>query len=85
MSKEVLPKQFACSIRVHMNLNKMYMDTSPDTLRLLAEKEEQCMKKGDAAANIEAQRHRKEHTLHRWQQARAEDARDGDVHGAGAH
>ena len=45
MSKEVLPKQFACSIRVHMNLNKMYMDTSPDTLRLLAEKEEQCMKR----------------------------------------
>ena len=66
-------------------MNKMYMDISFDTLRLLAEKDERRMKKGDAAAKIEAQRHRKEHTLHRRQQARAEDARDGDVHGAGAH
>ena len=66
-------------------MNKMYMDTSPDTLRFLAEKEEERMKKGDAAANIEAQCHRKERTLHRRQQPRAEDARDGDVYGAGAH
>ena len=61
------------------------MDISYDTSRLLAEKDERRMKEGDAAAKIEAQRHRKEHTLHRWQQARAEDARDGDVYGAGAH
>ena len=40
---------------------------------------------GDAAAKIEAQRHRKKHTLHHQQQARAEDARDGDVYGVGAH
>ena len=43
------------------------------------------MKKEDAAAKTEAQHPRKEHTLHRQQQARAEDARDGDVYGAGAH
>ena len=60
------------------------MDISFDTLRLLAE-DERRMKKGDAATKIEAQRHRKEHTLHRRQQARAEDARDSDVYGAGAH
>ena len=65
--------------------NKMYMDISFDTLRLLAKKDEWRMKKGDAAAKIEAQRHCKEHTLHRQQEARAEDARDGDVDGAGAH
>ena len=66
-------------------MNKVYMDISFDTLRLLAEKDERRMKKGDAAAKIEAQRHRKEHTLHGRQQAMAEDARDGDVDGAGAH
>ena len=33
-------------------MNKMYMDISFDTLRLLAEKDERCMKKGDSAAQI---------------------------------
>ena len=55
-------------------MNKMYMDISFDTLRLLAEKDERRMKKGDAAAKVEAQCHHKEHTLHRQQQARAEDS-----------
>ena len=43
------------------------------------------MKKGNAAAKMEARRQRKMHTLQRRQHARAEDARDGDVYGAGAH
>lgn len=66
-------------------MNKMYMDISYDTLKLLAEKDGRRMKKGDAAAKMEARRKRKMHTLQRRQHARAEDARDGDVYGAGAH
>ena len=56
--KKVLPEQFVFSEGAHELaglMNKMYLDISFDALRLLAEKDECCMKKkGDAAAKIKA-------------------------------
>ena len=53
-----LPEQFVFSEGAHELAgltNKMYLDISFDALRLLAEKDECCMKKkGDAAAKIKA-------------------------------
>ena len=66
-------------------INRMFIDISHITLQLLSQKDERRISQADAAATADARERRKDYATQRRLNAREEDARDGQVYGAGLH
>ena len=66
-------------------MNKLYVDVAYSALECLSRKDASRMKKGDTAASAEAREKRKENAVLKTQTRRQENARDGNVYGAGEH
>ena len=66
-------------------MNKLYVDVAYSTWECLSRKDASRMKKGDTAASAEAREKRKENAVLKTQTRRQENARDGNVYGAGEH
>ena len=66
-------------------MNKLYVEVAYTTLMALSTKDARRMTKGDTAASAGARAKRKDNAVERAQTRRRENARDGNVYGAGLH
>ena len=64
-------------------MNKLYVDVACALLRTLSTKDARCIAKGHLAASTEACAKCKDNMVQKAQSRRRENARDGDVYGAG--
>lgn len=66
-------------------MNRMFIDVALITLHLLSKKDERRMSQADAASTADSRFRRKDYATQRRLNFRVEDARDGEVYGAGLH